>query len=738
MVKAVKRSVEAVTEEMARALLEGDDSYGSYLAFQYYYNLVKSTPLKSAVAYKICSVLEDNIGPFDNFDIEGKKFPNKKPKGKEKLAYPSNSNPGKDQVVKEDWEHVLAYFEWRMKSLGDVPEKTTIFKNIDLLAEVLYLSETDREILTFLHVAQNDEVISELATGIIDKEPGRMVPLLSWFLGKPSEVGAIVEAMKVKAPLISNGIVVTEDLFEAEAHGLDTSVFPMIHGAFQELLPLLNLDAESIAETKLGKPVTATLEVSDFSDLSVEIEKIKTVIKNAVKKGEKGVNILLYGPAGGGKTELAKAIAADLGMDMFAIGENDEDDMPESKPDSAARQRVGELLQAHSFLKDKKGVLLFFDEIEDLLNKGTDSDKKADTHSKIIANRLLENNPVVTIWAGNDPDKFHESFRQRFSCSVYVGYPPVMKRMAIWKRQAEIQGAALPEKDMLTLSRRYQAPARMVANAIRVASLSEDISVQGIEATLRESSRIAYGHVEEIESQGGVSNHFRRSLFNYDVKKHNYVSEIIASGASPRPYSIMMTGAPGSGLKNFGRFLAEKGSMNPFEFDMRQIAAASPMSSPSANIRKVFMIATDNRGLLIISNLDALCENPENPSGKWQRDLSLLFADAVSHHELPVIVSSYVPDLQVPDYMQDVFSLDFKVNTLDQEMCAKAYEEYFGSKAENIEFPQGLVPGDFARASHALKKDLNGGATPGKVQEILNRQVNNRREQSGGIGFTHN
>ncbi|PZP54316.1 MAG: hypothetical protein DI586_10055 [Micavibrio aeruginosavorus] len=736
MVKSAKRNSVAITQEMANALLDGDDGYGTYLAYQYYYNLVRTTPLTSQVAYKICHVFEDNLPYFDDLELEGKKFPNKKPKGKGKPAYPEDANPGKNSVLEEDWNHIKAYLEKYLAEYTEVPEKTTIFRNIDILAQTLYLDDSERDILTFLYIAQNDHLIMELSQKIVDKDPGRMLPLMSRYLNKTGDnyIEALAKAMDVNAPLTSNGMIVIEDIFERPS-GLNDQVFPQIQPSLQELLPLINLNAEAIAEMRLGKPVEAMLSTQDFSDLTPEISRIKTILKQAAEQGKTGINILLHGPSGSGKTELAKALSAELGFDMFAIGESDEIESSEKGTDTSFTQRVGDLLQAHSFLKDRKGVLLFFDELEDLLTKGTDTDKKSDPPSKIIINRLLETNPVPTVWAGNNPEKFHDSFRQRFSYSVYVGYPPVMKRAAIWRRQAAIHDVALSEKDILSLARRFEAPGRMIANAIHMASLTE-VTLPNIEAILRESSRIVYGNVEAIEADGGISRHFRRSLFNYDRSKHNYVSEIYASGSSPRPYSIFVKGVPGSGIRSFGRLLAEKGNMNPIETDMRGLAISTPVSSAESNIRKAFADATDNRGLLIISHLEGLCENSQASDAKWQKELSYFFAECVSKHELPVLMSSYKPDLVVPEYVSDVFSLDLKIHALDAELCARAYEEYFGeAPKEDAAFPKGLVPGDFARVSHVLKKDLNGGAIPEKIMNYLRKQVELRESQNPRFGF---
>ncbi len=57
------------------------------------------------------------------------------------------------------------------------------------------------------------------------------------------------------------------------------------------------------------------------------------------------------------------------------------------------------------------------------LLRGRIPTKAADTGSKILLNRALEENTVPTIWLANDIGKFHGSVKQRFKFPLCVGYP---------------------------------------------------------------------------------------------------------------------------------------------------------------------------------------------------------------------------------------------------------------------------------------------------------------------------
>ena len=85
-------------------------------------------------------------------------------------------------------------------------------------------------------------------------------------------------------------------------------------------------------------------------------------IKGALASGAPGVNILLHGPPGTGKTEFCKVLAGRLDVSLYSVGESDD------KGEEPVRgERLQELRLAQRLLAGHGGSLLLFDEMEDLL-----------------------------------------------------------------------------------------------------------------------------------------------------------------------------------------------------------------------------------------------------------------------------------------------------------------------------------------------------------------------------------
>jgi hypothetical protein len=112
----------------------------------------------------------------------------------------------------------------------------------------------------------------------------------------------------------------------------------------------------------LGRPQRATLPLSAFAHLGPQLGHLKAVLAGGLAEGATGLQALLYGAPGTGKTELSKTLADALGVPIFQIGESDEDG---DEPNRA--ERLAELRLALRLLEGNRAIILL-DEAEDIFN----------------------------------------------------------------------------------------------------------------------------------------------------------------------------------------------------------------------------------------------------------------------------------------------------------------------------------------------------------------------------------
>jgi hypothetical protein len=130
--------------------------------------------------------------------------------------------------------------------------------------------------------------------------------------------------------------------------------------------------------------------------------------------------VMLYGPGGTGKTQLARAIALYSGKPTFLVTSSD----IASKWVGAAQKGMAKLLRTViETAKTEGGAVVFFDEADTLLGAEDDIGKQAVNEFKARYDEVKNFN-VVFIVATNNPDAFQDSgVRRRLGLPIYVGLP---------------------------------------------------------------------------------------------------------------------------------------------------------------------------------------------------------------------------------------------------------------------------------------------------------------------------
>jgi transitional endoplasmic reticulum ATPase len=169
------------------------------------------------------------------------------------------------------------------------------------------------------------------------------------------------------------------------------------------------------------KPTKPTqLELADYAHLQDDLDVLLPYLKTALAENQVGVNILIYGPPGVGKTELAKLLAQTLGTPLYEV-------LCADQEGNALRGNVRFTacnVSQKILGKSRKPSLLLFDEDED--------DGQTNGHGdKAWINRQLETNPVPIIWISNRVATMDKAYLRRFSYSVEIDKMPTTIRRRI-------------------------------------------------------------------------------------------------------------------------------------------------------------------------------------------------------------------------------------------------------------------------------------------------------------------
>ena len=262
-------------------------------------------------------------------------------------------------------------------------------------------------------------------------------------------MGTLPRCLKSDSPLVESGLVSVDGDGE----------FNLLH----RLARLAHLPARAgrdVQQLLFDEAPAAELEWRDFDHVARGRDHVERLIAGALETGERGVNVLVYGAPGTGKTQFCGTLARRLGITMYSVGEAGQGGREPSRA-----ERLQELRSAQRVLGGCRNSVLLFDEMEDLLSDPgsmflrlmgipVPSRRRADG-SKVFMNRLLEQTEVPTMWATNSAGQTCATILRRMMYALALRQPSPRVRTRIWARQLKRQGIASVESDAQALARDF-------------------------------------------------------------------------------------------------------------------------------------------------------------------------------------------------------------------------------------------------------------------------------------------
>ena len=487
----------------------------------------------------------------------------------------------------------------------------------------------------------------------------------------------------------------------------------------------------------------STLTMYDFPQRS-ELALMKDYLRASLRDKAVGANILIWGPPGTGKTEMARHLAQALRKKSIEINSVDADGRPLKAEERLDCYRFGQAILARG-----SNAIVVFDEVEDVLCDGSYSRfgfKGEGKFTKGLMNKILETNPTPAIWITNTVDGVDSAYLRRFDLVVNLDTPVRLVKRRIAGRAFK----DLPmKKDMIErmVEHRCITPAHMT----KVTRICQRIGVETPEHAASIARRVLNGDLKAVRarplerkkdrtrSRRGKSLPYRPELINCDTELER-LAENLGSDSSVR---ICTFGPPGTGKTAWARYLAER-----IERSLMVKHAADILDKyvggTEQNIRNAFDEARETNSVLVLDEVDSFLPDRANADRHWQVTQANQFLTAMEEYDGILICATNLEDNLDPATMR---RFDFKIrfDYLEPEQAmlvaldlleilnievARSHESALCAEFRNLK----LAHGDFAallRRYEALK------ATPDwrELLADLKTEASFRQERSRPIGF---
>ncbi len=356
-------------------------------------------------------------------------------------------------------------------------------------------------------------------------------------------------------------------------------------------------------------PAPPELGMDDFPHLQASLDLLLPYLRKVRSMRKHGVNVLVHGEPGTGKTQLVRVLGRTLGIPVFELDTADKDGDP-----LGPERRLSALTLAQAYFQDAP-ILLVFDEAEDILAPSPRDRGMANTH-KGWFNQMLEKNRQPVFWISNSIASLDPAFSRRFDFILEVPIAPKTQRLRILREQ--VGNMVTPGLIDHLAGIEHLAPAVVTRARDVIQAISRDIPKGHRDSALTH----VIGGILKAQGHPDPDQGSRQILPSdvYDIGHLNTTSDLrqMVDMLRNRPSArLCLHGPPGTGKTAFGHWLAS-------EIDRPiQVERGSDLFSPfvgmtEKTIARTFQRATRDKAVLLIDEVDSFLQDRTHAKHSWE------------------------------------------------------------------------------------------------------------------------
>lgn len=635
------------------------------------------------------------------------------------------------QSIHHKLEQDLMALEAQADSIG---VSTLLHTNVLQLGELLGLSEIDQEILEFAVYAHSNSVLKSFEIPIQDTES--LAKILSIALDRPLQ--EVTRSIKPAGRLLKTGML----SIDPRSYSNLTTVLELFGSAFVERITTDSITPYDVLKGRVDIAKPTTLSLPDYAHVQTPIGILIPFLRQVITAHKPGVNILIYGCPGTGKTELSRLVASLLECSLFEVSSEDEDG------DSVSgSERWRSYCVAQNLFKGQN-TLIAFDEAEDVFGSGgmaslaslfgLNAKESSGDVSKAWINKKLEDNEIPTIWISNSVDGIDPAYVRRFDMIFEVPIPPKKQRLTMLKKVCHDTISDKQLEQFASIKALAPAIAARSAAVIRaIGKAMPDAEKSSAFQFLIENTLQAQGH-HTLSLESPLPAFYDPAFINANADLAAVADGLKASSSA----RLCLFGPPGTGKTGYGRWLADY-LEKPLLIKKVSDLMSAFVGENEKNIARAFHEATAENAILMIDEVDSFLQDRQHAQRSWETTLvNEMLTQIESFNGIFIASTNLMDNLDQAALRRFDIKVMFdylkpaQATALAERHCAQmdlpplTHDDL--AALNQLRF---LTPGDFAAA--ARQHRFRPYASPLDLIKVLGAECNLKKAAHPAIGFCH-
>lgn len=619
-----------------------------------------------------------------------------------------------------------------------------VLRKMEELKQIFDLTDIEIEIILFLYILLIDNYF---CLGVfLDGLNGGDMKLEYIVEALGVNANSVLTALSSNSRLVRFGFVNTDELvleyfFVNYLNGTQTApVTDQFYSLFE---------GEALAWDMYGK----------FS----EEEGTKLVQLIDSKPADQGLNILLHGASGTGKTSFVQSLAKKMGKQLYMIQLHSQDKEADTKTFRFAA------LEVANYRLDPEKVIVCVDECDDMLESGYCSDRAMvpfgegshrNSREKSLLNETMDWLKLTTIWVANTgKNSIDPSCRRRFDYNIEFEKVSPKTRKFIWENVLKRYGmeGRLSDEFLTSVSDRYPVNTGGIDVAVRNAAYIYEKNPHLDFQDQVKTYLLAHCNILNIRENRSLDEVVRDySLEGLNIKTgpsldriieacKNFCNEIEKAElrlGKPR-MNILLTGAPGTGKTEFVKYLAKKLDKK-LTTKMANDLLDCHVGETEKHIAKAFDEAYQEKRILFIDEGDAMLGSRSNATRNWEVSMvTTLLKQMENFQGIFIMATNFAQHLDTAALRRFIYKLQF--DYLDEAGKELFYKRSFAhlklppmneQEKATLDKIERLTPGDFNNVWEQFYYLGNSKVTHKEILEVLQSESNTKPNDPIENGFS--